>query len=516
MTDRKVVLLFIHDFSGGGKDKFYLYSEGVIREAVAREVVEIKSELICHDYWLVAPSLFRAEGSLPCLVTDVEELRVSTSGSRKDREERDARDVCTQLLELKLESQDVIGRYRNIIFRNSEVDVATLSRVAEAILKLSDHVEQSAKNLGEWERFSQIERPVMRYLLSSAAKGIHIDRIALARHKQDLDFFYYTALKEFSACYDMPLEVPSESEVVEYLEPLGFDFDGVGVDYVLNFVPMSNGFSDKLAELKKISASRKALNSMPLSQELIYPIVDVFGSVTSRIYYKDPSLQNLSKRYRDVIAPAPGRVLSYVDFGQFEAGIMAALSDDEGMLALFRAGDVYALAAEQIFGGRERRKESKRLFLSYAYGMKRKNLIDAAVGLGADRDRAKAFFKKFVRFEAWKLEICSQFRGEGKIGTSLGNYLRRSSENSLSEKEKRSAVSQVVQGTASLIFKKALLRLSCDARVSLKIPMHDAVLFEHMPGFDPQTIVTMFSQVMTEHFEGRIQGKAELAAYVAG
>ena len=64
MTDKKVVLLFIHDFSGGGKDKFYLYSEGVIREVIAKEVVEIESELICHDYWLVAPSLFRAEGSI--------------------------------------------------------------------------------------------------------------------------------------------------------------------------------------------------------------------------------------------------------------------------------------------------------------------------------------------------------------------------------------------------------------------------------------------------------------------
>jgi len=514
MTEDKVVLLFVHDFSEENREKFYLSSAEGLREVDARGVVEIKSEIICHDYWLIAPSLFRAVGRLPVFVTDVEELRISTSGRREDRKARDSRDVCAQLLELKLESEDVIGRYRNIVFKNSEFDSETFSKVADALLKLSDDVERKAKEFGEWERYVELERPVMNYLLSSASRGIHLNKPALVRHKKDVDFSYYMALKEFSALYDMPLEVPSEAEVIDYLEPRGFDFSGVGLEYVLKFVPMSNGFSEKLIELRRISASRLVLNSMPLSQDRLYPIVYGFGSVTSRVYYKDPSLQNLSKRYRDVIAPKDGAALSYVDFGQFEAGIMAALADDENMLALFRAGDVYALAADEIFGDRGRRKEGKRLFLSYAYGMKRKSLIDAAVGFGADRDQAKAFFRKFARFEQWKLEVCSQFHADGKIGTSLGNYLRRSGDGPLSEKERRSAVSQVVQGTASLIFKKMLLRLSLENRVELKIPMHDAVLFEHSPEFDPQEIVVLFSTVMTEHFDGKIEGKAELAAYV--
>jgi len=321
------------------------------------------------------------------------------------------------------------------------------------------------------------------------------------------------ALKAFSAKYSLPLEVPSDEDAIEYLAPRGFEFSGVGIEYVLNFVPMHDGFSDQLLELRKIATSRWTLSSIPLSQKRIFPIVDSFGSITSRIYYKDPSLQNLSKRHRDILAPDEGMKFSYVDFGQYEAGIMGALSGDEKMLALFASGDLYTQVAQSIFSDAAKRKHAKRLFLSYAYGMKRKGLIDAAAELGAPRDTAKKFFSQFSKFEDWKRSIWTDFLATGRVGTALGNYLTRNNSGDLSEKEKRSAVSQVVQGTASLIFKKALLRLSLVQEVELKVPMHDAVLFQHPIEFNPTIVAGLFSDVLTEHFNGRIIGKASVESF---
>jgi DNA polymerase I len=189
---------------------------------------------------------------------------------------------------------------------------------------------------------------------------------------------------------------------------------------------------------------------------------------------------------------------------------MGALSGDTSMLALFSSGDLYSQAAEQIFSDAAKRKDAKRLFLSYAYGMKRRNLIDAAVKLGAKRDAAKEFFSQFSGFETWKSGLHAEFLATGKIGPALGNYLVRDGVDELSEKEKRSAVSQVVQGTASLIFKKALLRLSTLSEVALKVPMHDAVLFQHSPEFDPAIVAKLFSDVLTSHFDGLIEGKASV------
>ncbi len=205
--------------------------------------------------------------------------------------------------------------------------------------------------------------------------------------------------------------------------------------------------------------------------------------------------------------------LSYVDFGQFEAGIMGVLSGDEKMLSLFSSGDLYSTIAERIFSDSTKRKPAKKLFLSYAYGMKKKSLIQAAVEFGAQREVAKHFFSQFSRYEKWKTEIWDEFQSTGRIGTSLGNFLSREGSGALTDKEKRSAVSQVVQGTASLIFKKALLELRGMKDVELKVPMHDAVLFQHPEEFDPERVAKLFSDVMTKHFDGRIVGKASVAKF---
>src|SRR3546814_6167347 len=92
-----------------------------------------------------------------------------------------------------------------------------------------------------------------------------------------------------------------------------------------------------------------------------------------------------------------GAELSFVDFDQFEVGIMAALSGDQQLAALDAAGDMYELFAESHLGLTGNRKAAKQLFLSYAYGMSRKALVDAAVELGAKREKAKDAFRKIGR-----------------------------------------------------------------------------------------------------------------------
>lgn len=514
MSSEIKALICIGDLADGGGETYYICHDGQTTEATAERVVSDDAKLICHDYWMIAPALLRKVGSLPKYVVDVEELRISTSGRREDRENRESANIFSSLAPLV--TPDEIARYRSVIQGREAPNPDTLVRVGSALISLFEEAATKAKLADEWDRYLTIERPAGDYLISCAARGITINTDALKRHKKEIDHAYYMALKNFSAHYSLPLHPPSDEEIVDYLLPRGFDFEGVGVDYVLNFIPMQDGFADRVLELRKLATSRWMLNSIPSSQKIIYPIVDVFGSITSRVYFRDPALQNIAKRHRDIISPDRGMQLSYVDYEQYEAGIMGALSNDERMISLFSSGDLYASAANQIFGDVSMRKQAKRLFLSYAYGMKRKSLVDAAVQLGAQRNAARQFYSQFEQFESWKLKIWESFRTQGRIGTALGNYLVRSSSDELTDKEKRSAVSQVVQGTASLIFKKALIELSQLTEIELKLPMHDAVLFQHRPTFDPMGVADLMSGVMTEHFHGQIKGKAALATFFEG
>jgi DNA polymerase I len=513
MTDLpQKVLTFQKDYTGLLRDRYFLWTQSGLLEVNADTVVREQSLLVCHDYWLIAPSLFGATRRLPAALVDLDEFQVATSGSRVVRESRERRTIAKALLELDV-PEDTVGKYFEIFNRSAPFDKSIYEVVAAGMDALWRRLLVDAEQRNEVKRYEEVERPVLAYLTLSMLKGVEIDTEVLRRHKQELNHQYYSSLKHFSAKYGAQLEVPHDEDVIEYLEERGFDFSGVDLDYVLRFVPMADGFADDLLALKKLASSRRVLNSLPNSERTVFPIADPFGSVTSRIYLKDPPLQNLAKRHRDIIKPSAGKKFSYVDYDQFEVGVMAALSDDPALLSLYAENDLYVVLADRLFGDTSKRKRAKRLFLSYAYGMSQKSLLGAAEGFGAPRGAAKQVFRGFGRFESWKREIWDTFQREGKVSSSFGNHLTRDRSGPLTPREQRSAVSQVVQGTASLIFKKALIGLSAEPQVSLKVPMHDAALVEHSADYDNQQLLHIFRSAMTSHFGGKVTGKASLEAY---
>lgn len=516
MTDAPIkAFLYLKDYAELGLDRFFLCCDEGLTEVTASELVNETALLICHDYWLVAPTLVRHCYNLPQFVVDVDEFHVMISGSKQERKLRDKKDISRRSTELSLDNE-ITTRYFSIFNKTAEFEESTYEEFGFALLDYWKVLVDLAKEKNEFDRFLEIEQPVSRYLIKSAAKGISISVERLREHKITLNHDYYTALKNFSATYNLPLEVPSDLDVIEYLEPKGFDFSGVDVDYILRFVPMEDNFASDLMRLRKLAHSKDVLGSLPLSQNQIYPIVDVFGSITSRIYFKFPVIQNIAKKHRDIIVPSPGKQLCYVDYDQYEVGIMAALSGDPLLMEYYSSGDIYSTVASFLFSDISKRKYGKRLFLAYAYGMNRKSLMSAAEGYDAQRAIAKQFFDGFKVFEQWKVGVWQTFLNEKRIGTSLGNYLLRDGEGPLTGAEQRSAVSQVVQGTASLIFKKALLALSQLPHVELKVPMHDAALLQVPLSYDVSTLPRIFETVMSDHFDGKITGKASIESFFPG
>ena len=140
-------------------------------------------------------------------------------------------------------------------------------------------------------------------------------------------------------------------------------------------------------------------------------------------------------------------------------------------------------------------------------------MIDAAVSLGADRERAKVAFRLFSKYEEWKKTVWTAFQREGRVTTIQGNHYKRDGNGPLTAREQRSVVSQVVQGTASLIFKKALLKVGGLEDVNIILPMHDALLFEHRLVDTPTKVVVAFERVMTEQLQGRVRGKASVGQF---
>jgi DNA polymerase I len=89
----------------------------------------------------------------------------------------------------------------------------------------------------------------------------------------------------------------------------------------------------------------------------VHPIFQVLGTVSGRIQVADPQLQHLRRKYRSIIAPDPGFRLTYIDYAQFEPGIISYLAGDPQLMDDYNAGDLYAGLSAAIFGSPDRRNE---------------------------------------------------------------------------------------------------------------------------------------------------------------
>jgi DNA polymerase-1 len=506
------LLLFIKDFTGRGADCFYWFDDERLVEIDAQDVVNFSGAVVCHDFWMIRDALFDKMGTLPNTIIDLDEFRISTSGNPGDRLAREKHDV-TAALEQHGAEQEVCSAYKRMFNKGIPFEPEVAAKAAAALAKIYLALLEHAEAVGEAERFFSVEVPVYRLLQGAMTAGIVIDSRQLSEMRSEAEHDYFTCLKEYSAKHDMPLETPNRSALEERLRSESFELDDVSIEYLLEYVPHERDFGSDTIALQEADAARRVLGSLTLSTTGTRPVLDVFGSRTSRIHLRNPNLQNIPKKYRRIIASHEATELSYVDFDQYEVGIMAALSGDSELMELYAAGDMYDLFATEHLGLLGNRKAAKQLFLSYAYGMSRKALIDAAVLLGVDRPRAKTAFRLFERYEAWKKSVWADFQANGRVATLLGNHYRREGHGPLTRKEQRSAVSQVVQGTASLIFKKALLDVGELDDVTIVLPMHDALLFEHRSTDTPSKVVAVFENAMTTMLKGRVRGKASVGAF---
>lgn len=505
------VLLFAKDYLLQGRDRYFIYSKGVIKEVSTIELVLWPTPLVTHDYGMIARAICASANALPTRVIDLVEIHRSTLGERLSS--KSSRDAMFGLLANAGMSAGALASYSDIFFGRSAPDVLVYQEAAGWMLAVWEALSLRARVLNEIERLESVEIPVFNVLWAHAVKGILIDTDVLRRHKTTVSTEYFSELKSFALKHKVPFEVPSEVAIKARLDEMGLDTEDTSLDYLLTFVQMPNNYGSDLLSLKKIARSKSLLEDLSVQKKRTYPGITISGTVTSRIIMHGPSLQNLARRHRDIIRADPGKALGYVDFAQFEIGIMVALSGDPLMREMYETGDLYTGVADRIFGDRGRRKIAKRLFLSYSYGMAQASLIDAAVEQGASRANAREFFKSFFTFESWKNQVREDYQRSSMTCSLLGNNLIRRRRGDLTEKEKRSCVSQVIQGTASLIFKRSLIALSRIEGLDILIPMHDAVLYQSSQEDASSQVKLAFEAAFATHFEGRATAIAEVAQF---
>lgn len=508
-------LIYQKDFSEKGNDRYFLYDDGSFREVTVEALLNIDKAIVTHDYWLIANSIYKDVKSLPEKVIDVVLLAKINAGIKAATSGDQPWDVANTIKPLFKDECD-FDNYTQMYYRREELNEETYMLFSHKLAEFTECALEKAKNLGELDRFCSLEVPLFNALVLSACKGIRVDNAILREHKEQLEFDYYRELKRFAEKHNVLYQVPNEGEAREKLSDLGYKIEGYSLDFLMEFVPSKDGYTDDLLSLQKTHKSYRIFNSISSSQRRIFPIVETHWTSTARIYQKSPSLQNISKKYRNIFIADNGLQLSYVDYDQFEVGIMAAISGDEKMKGIYENSDAYLELAKTVFDNEELRGKAKILFLSYTYGMSLENILSSISSLNGNQKAAKKYFAEFPTYEKWKEDVYTEYESKGFVSTIKGNLLHRTGSGQLNHKEKRTCVNHVIQGTATYIFKEALLELSNKNEVDVLIPMHDAALFQHPLSFNPQKAVNIFQDKMTEILGGKVQGKASIEPFYVG
>lgn len=348
----------------------------------------------------------------------------------------------------------------------------------------------------EKERFTEIEVKLNNILFSAyKSGGIRIDVQKVKQHIQEINVELYAVKNKLQLKFGVFSM---------------YDYDNIKTKLIADFpwfkdiklnskefwkavkLQRSNSeFIELLYLERKFTKNKTILTRIgSLDIDNVNPILDYMGTITGRILADTPSLQQLNKTYRDIIIPKAEMELVYIDYCQFEAGIIAFEADEVKLVEMYNNSDIYKEISNKLGADNVSRDLAKKLFFSYCYGMSKENILKYS---GKNLD---LFFREFPNLEIYENQILKTFLHDGFLETTLGNRRYKSLSN-VENKKEGWLISQKIQGKASLVLKEVILQVyNQNKEIEFLLPMHDAILYQV-----PQSKIEVLTKEIEETFK---------------
>jgi DNA polymerase-1 len=365
------------------------------------------------------------------------------------------------------------------------------------LMSLWQDVLRKLESEGELERFIQIELPIQSIFARREYLGIPINQVELLKEIEKCNNEKYSAFLRIASATGVN---PVGYNLSDYWKLIANFHNWESLERVETHLEERLEFRERTSDLVKdvltyhsCIKTHNVFRNILSNDGRIYPHFDCCGTVTSRILLSQPPIQQLKRKYRGFISAEHHNQLVYLDYAQFEPGILASLSQDHQLIDAYHEVDLYTELAERSLGDATQRELAKKIFLAYCYGMSFESLNTL---LATDNHTAadevtliQRFFEAYPGLEIYRQESIEKLRSTGIVFSMLGNGRKRTSYQNLTNKEVRWALNQRVQGTASLILKQAILNIAeAYSPTNILIPMHDAVLLQYNEMVEPNFI----------------------------
>ena len=225
-------------------------------------------------------------------------------------------------------------------------------------------------------------------------------------------------------------------------------------------------------------------------------------AATGRLSSNNPNLQNIpirterGKQIRKAFIPRDQEhLLLAADYSQIELRIIAALSEEDNMIAAYKEGaDIHAATAAKVFNvplesvSREQRSHAKTVNFGIIYGV-------SAFGLSNQTDLSRAeskalidtYYESYPKLKAYMNSQVNFARENGYVETVLGRrrYLKDINANNAIVRgaAERNAVNAPIQGSAADIIKLAMIAVQKalddqKLRTKMLLQVHDELVFD--------------------------------------
>ncbi|MBU3741616.1 MAG: DNA polymerase I [Candidatus Kapabacteria bacterium] len=385
---------------------------------------------------------------------------------------------------------------------------------ADLAMKLAERLSPELEREGLMDLAVKVEFPVEEVLTAMEFNGIAIDTSALHElgtfmreeaHRLE-QAIWKEAGEEFSINSPKQLgEVLFERMMlpVQRKTKTGYSTDAAVLTELAEIYPIAR----MVMEYRQVEKLRSTyVESLPRlinpHTKRVHTTYNQTVAATGRLSSTEPNLQNipvrseLGLRIRKAFVPQHhDAVILSADYSQIELRIMAAISQDAGLMQAFAGGaDVHAATAAQLFDTpiehvtADQRRVAKTVNFGIMYGQGAHGLSQQ---LGISRTEAQqiiaSYFEKYAGIKRYIDSTVESTRSKGYATTLLGRRryfpLIESDNRGLRTAAERAAVNMPIQGTAADMMKLAMIRVHAEMqrhkmRSLLMLQVHDELVLE--------------------------------------
>ncbi|CUQ66610.1 DNA polymerase I [Candidatus Nitrospira inopinata] len=384
---------------------------------------------------------------------------------------------------------------------------------ASVIAKITPILLDQLKEQGSLTLFEDVEMPLVPVLVEIERNGFLVDVEALHALSKELERELDGMMHTIAGLAGGEFNINSPKQLAAVL------FDKLGLKPIRKTKTGYSTDEDTLTQLAtQHELPAQILNYRSLSKlkstyvdalpELIHPetkrlhtSLNQTVAATGRLSSTDPNLQNIpvkgeyGLRIREAFIAPKGHHLLCADYSQIEPRILAHLSQDPRLLAVFAKGeDIHMATAMEIFDRpagqitREMRRAAKTVVFGIVYGI---SPFGLSQNIGVSQTEAKqyidTFFEKFPAVRALMDRNIAEGREKGYTTTILGRRrpIPELQSNDPTQRGfgERMAVNSPIQGSAADLIKVAMINVHRALHrdlphVKMILQVHDELIFE--------------------------------------